>query len=236
MSNIKKRYEIMKDGAGLYSVSQMAHQVLNPNSENNMVDAFSSTESSVNILMKKCRIMVENAKKESMKTADEAYKKGYNKAYSESFENSRVEASEKSAEKNTSAVAEINEVIKKLSKEFEEKSKKDENLLKALELAKAVIKTELQENDEAYIGLYKKAANHISSISKATLITTERGKEIYEKNKGKFLDAIDGLEELNVKTQSGKSGLCILETELGSVDSSAQSQFERAKNIIMPQS
>jgi flagellar assembly protein FliH len=198
-------------------------------------ESLHSSQTSVNILARKCREMVEKAKKDVLAAGENAYKKGYEKGKSEGFKSEYDETTKSVLNANLSQTSEFDELKKRIESEPRTPCENDGIKEKALLLAKKIIENELLKNDDAYFGLYTKAANHISNAQSATLVTSERGADVFEKNKEKYENAIDGLNHLEVKTKACENGLCILETEFGTVDASAEKQFERAKNIMMPQ-
>lgn len=244
MSNVKKQYELITYDQGLYGVSQAAHEIID--SANNCAanpGGFdsreqSNTEITVNILMKKCRTMVEQARAEVMREAREAYDKGYAKGY----DNGCKEAYNRSFSQALAEKHELTEAFNSLAIRYKEASLKDTNktdqnksLDKALELAKEIIKTELVDDPEAFFSLYKKAAQHISNVRRVTVRTSEKGAQLIEADRKRYEDAVEGLEELVVEVDGDETGRCILETELGTVDASISAQFERAKRIMIPQ-
>lgn len=244
MSNVKKQYELITDDQGLYEVSRVAHEIVN--SANNYTanpDGFdsrarSSSEVTINTLMNKCRTMVEQAHSKVMSEARDAHDDGYAKGYDDGYK----EAYNRTFSQKVSEKHEIIEAFERLAVNYKEaalketdENDKNERLDKALELAKEIIKTELNDNPEAFYSLYKKAAQHISNVSRATVKTSEKGAQLIEADRKRYEDAIEGLEELIVKADGNETEKCILETELGTVDASVEAQFERAKRIMMPQ-
>lgn len=244
MSNVKKQYELITDDQGLYGVSRAAHEIVD--SANNYAanpDGFdsrarSNAEVTVNILMKRCRTMVEQARARVMSEAREAHDKGYTKGY----DNGYKEAYNRTFSQALAEKHELTEAFNKLAVSYKEASLKDtdetdknKSLDKALELAKEIINTELANNPEAFYSLYKKAAQHISNVRRATVKTSQKGAQLIETDRRRYENAIEGLEELTVEADGDEAGRCILETELGTIDASVSAQFERAKHIMIPQ-
>lgn len=244
MSNVKKQYELITDDRGLYGVSSLAQEIVESannyaaNPEGFDSRARSNTEVSINILMKRCRTMVEEARNKVMSEARDAHDKGYQKGYDNGYKDAYNRTfSQALADKH-----DITESLSKLASAYKESSQNanadtDKTIVidKALELAQKIIKTELETNPEAFYNLYKKAAQHISNVQRATVKTSLRGAQLIEADKKKYENAVEGLEELTVEADGNESGKCILETELGTVDASVTTQFERAKHIMMPQ-
>lgn len=163
-----------------------------------------------------------------------AKKQGFAKGYDEGFRQGFSDASKAAVNEKLPLIESLSQYAQRLCEYYDNPIEPDEFVEDALELAKKIISIELAKNDDAFYGLYRKAALHISNVNKASLKVGPRGYKVVSKNIKKFESAIDGLEELKVTLEGEDDGKCLLETPLGNIDASASAQFERAKKIIFP--
>lgn len=183
----------------------------------------------------KSREILQSARASAEAMVNSAKKEGFKKGYDEGFRQGFSEGSRAAINEKQPLIEELSQYRQRLSEYYNKPVAADDFIEDALELAKSIIATELKKNDDAFYGLYKKAALHINNTDKAVLKVGPRGYEAVSKNKSKFESAIDGLEELKITLEGDDDGLCVLETPLGNVDASVGAQFERAKKIIFPQ-
>lgn len=191
-------------------------------------------ETVMNDFIDKSRIIISRVEKEAETAVAQAKKNGFDKGYAEGYKKGYDEKSTEIENKKKPVCDGIELAAKRLSENYKMSCEKNELLEKAFELAEKIIAIELKSGEEAFYGLYRKAALHVSNTESATLKTSARGRRIAEKNMEKFKDAIDGLVNLEV-TETGGDGICILETPVGNIDTSAFVQLERAKNIMLPE-
>lgn len=181
------------------------------------------------------REIVDRANLEAESTIKKAKEQGYSKGNDEGFKLGNEECLRCSLEEKRPLIEAISELETRLSDIYAEKAGNSEYFGFAIELAQRIISLELAQNDEAFFKLYQKAALHIGTAEKATLKAGPRGFAVANLRRGKFMSAIDGLEQLEITLEGKDDGTCILETPLGNIDASTAVQLERAKQIISPQ-
>lgn len=228
MSEIAESHRILRqdDTGGYYSVTTGNSLHLH----NTMLEA----ENIMKETFKKSQNIMARVNAEAEAAINGAKRKGFEKGYDTGYRDGlRTAISEAVSEKQPIA-DEIEALTIQLPEYCSLFSEKNELLCKAFDLAEKIIKMKLGNNNEAFFGLYSKAALHISNVEKATLKTNVMGCSAVKKDPQKFKNAIEGLSQLETVQVDGEDGLCILETPIGTIDASVNVQFERAKNIICP--
>ena len=178
---------------------------------------------------------LEEARCDAQTLVDNAKKQGYEKGYTEACAEGYAE-SERQAALQMQPVA---DAISCLSDTIADRFtlSKDQYLFleEALALTRCILYSELEKNDDAFYGQFRRAALHISNIDRATLKTGPRGYAIAQKDMKRLENAIEGLDSLDVVLAGDDDGLCVLETPLGTIDASLTSQLARARKILIPQ-
>lgn len=245
MSNVKKKNEIQSDNgnsevfvvSGKVLGSREWNRASEKSKEENEYKAHETVEDAESVLknsISKSRDIVSMAQRKVEQAVENAKKHGYEKGYKEGY-NDGVSEGVNFEIKEKQPIIDVFSVFSKRLAEFYNNSSHDYNYTdSAFELAQRIILMELVKNDDAFYGLYKKAALHISNVEKAELKAGPRGYAIVQADKKKFEDAIEGLSELKITKQGDDDGLCILETPLGNIDASVGAQLRRAKKIVSP--
>jgi flagellar biosynthesis/type III secretory pathway protein FliH len=197
-------------------------------------DDINYAENMLKETINKSKFIETRAKAEARTVVENAKRQGLAEGHQEGFKCGYDEAVRCEIDKKRNIFNAVATCSQQYSDCCRSRAVDSEALEAAFELARKIIEIELEENDDAYFKLYQKAALHISSSPKATLKTGPRGSKAAKAMNGKFEDAIDGLERLEVVLSGEDDGLCILETPFGSVDASVTAQLERAKRIINP--
>jgi flagellar assembly protein FliH len=246
MSNVRKIRVTPQNGGGdgCYVVSgnvigQEEHEKLAGQAKTDNNQRLSDAAAAADAVLKqseiKCGDMVAGARAEAKAMLDSAKKQGFAKGYDDGFRKGYREGTQAAMDERQPLNDALLEFSKRLSEYYGRPVDKYAYLGDAFELAQRVISMELAKNDEAFFGLYKKAALHISNVDKALLKVGPRGYAVVQAEKDKFENAIEGLAELKTVLAGDDDGLCLLETSLGNIDASVAKQLSRAKNIILPQ-
>lgn len=101
----------------------------------------------------------------------------------------------------------------------------------AVREARRALDEELHRSDRAFLQLFAQAAAHVGRADHAVLRASPYGCDIAERYLEWMKKQIDGLQSLELRQTPGDDGLCILETEAGSVDASVETQFRKAMRL-----
>ncbi len=223
---------LLNDGSG---VSVITAKVLKDQDKKCLGDIILDADILVNHTLGQSRAIIDRAQEEALAAVSDAGRQGYTKGYEEGFQEGVSEETQLALQERQPLVDELSSLCEKFAEYYPKPTDNFENMDKAFELAQKIIAMELYKNDDAFFGLYRKAALHISNVDSAVLKVGPRGLKAAEANRSKFENAIEGLGELKVVLFSDDDGLCQLETSLGNIDTSIGAQLKRAKDIISPQ-
>jgi flagellar assembly protein FliH len=101
-----------------------------------------------------------------------------------------------------------------------------------LRLAVVIIYSELKDDENAFINLFKNAASHILETDSAVLNVGPRGYDIATRHAKEFEASIKGVKKFAIKLSGSNNGLCVIETPFGSIDASADTQLEKAARTL----
>lgn len=102
----------------------------------------------------------------------------------------------------------------------------------AVREARRTLDEELHRGDQPFLRLFAQAAAHVGRAEHAVLRASPYGCGIASRYLEWMKKQIDGLRSLELRQTPGDDGLCILETEAGSVDASVETQFRKAMRLI----
>lgn len=218
---------INKNSYGLYSFSKSANSI----DENFSINEDQSFKDDVN---KKCEDLIETGKKEVKQVIEKAYLDGEKSGFEETLEPEKKKAYDIASHQYKEILDNLSILNASLNMASTKRNDPNVQMEKTLDLLKKIIDIELKTNDEVYFGIYKKAAQHVSSVQTATLKSSKHGAEVARNNLKKYIDQIDSLQELKIEETEEKDGYCYLQTELGNIDSSVEKQLDRAIKIVKP--
>lgn len=245
MSNVKKSFSLLREdtSGGYYIVDGK----LTDGDENERLlrqklaadglkarNAVADAEDVLRESIVKGRSIIERAKAEAEEMLECAQKKGFTNGYEDGYREGLGEGRKAAMEAARPAKEAIGELAERLEEQYSKPEEADDHLEEAFALAEKLIELKLRQNDEAFFGLYRKAALHFGNVETATLRAGPRGIGAVERDRRRFEDMIEGLEELKTVV-SGEEGTCVLETPLGNIDSSVGAQLSRAKRIVLPE-
>jgi flagellar assembly protein FliH len=244
MSNVKKSRNVLLDisGGGYFLTPGRVVSVkeLERNKRLAMVDEriraqtdILDANAALNKILARSNQIINTARAESAQAIKNAKKQGFEKGYKDGYNIGYAEHASKAIEEKQPLLDNLSQLSQRYS-ECCKMPESSEYLDSAFELAEAIIKMELKNNSDAFFGLYKKAAMHVSNVSTATLKAGPKEIAEVDADKEKFESAIEGLSELKTAVIGDDDGTCILETPLGNIDTSVSAQLKRAKNVIMP--
>lgn len=226
MSEVSENHRILRqnDSGEYYSVRTGEAQHLH----SKMLEAERIMKNSLN----RSRDIISKVEEEAKSLINDAAKSGFDKGYNEGYSKGLNEGRTIPVEIKRPTVDELEKLKERLPECYDVETPRSELMDKAFELAQKVISIEIETNREAFFGLYNKAAQHISNVNEATVKASARNCREIEKNLDKFKNAIDGLNVINTVELDCGDDYCLLETSLGTIETTASVQFERAKGII----
>ncbi|MFT8887914.1 MAG: hypothetical protein ABF904_03775 [Ethanoligenens sp.] len=101
----------------------------------------------------------------------------------------------------------------------------------AVKEARQALSLALHRDDEAYLHLFAQAAAHVGPVEHAVLRANAYGCGIASRHLEWMKKQIDGLQSIEIRQTDGDDGLCVLETEAGSLDASVKTQFQKALQV-----
>jgi flagellar assembly protein FliH len=246
MSNVKKGCEILRDNGngGFFVVSgkvvsgeehkKIVRQAV-ADDEQRIIDGIADADAVLTHSIGRGRELLERARTEAQAAVRSAKGHGFSKGFNEGLSQGYSEGIRLSLEEKQPLIDTLSLLSQRLSEYYGKPVEKNAYINKAFELAERVISMELAKNDDAFFGLYRKAALHISNTDTANLKVGPRGYSVVHADKKKFENTIEGLNGLKTTLTGDNDGLCLLETPLGNIDASVGAQLSRAKKIILPQ-
>lgn len=155
----------------------------------------------------------------------EGYANGHQSAKEQVLQQARTRVEQEQAALKTECVSLWEDTRRKLVAKQE--------ALPALAMQEASRRLEqvLHQSDEAFLHLFAQAAAHVGTTESAVLRANPYGCAVAARHMDWLKRQIDGLQELEIRPAEGDDGLCILETAAGSVDSSMETQFQKAMRL-----
>lgn len=184
--------------------------------------------------LKKSHEIISRVEEEAKTAIENAAKNGFGKGYGSGFERGLEEGKAARFSAKQQIVDELSVMKNRLPECCKFNFEKNQLIDEAFKLAKIIIDTEIAKNENSFFGLYSKAASHISNVEKATVKSSARNCDAIQQRLEMYKNVIDGLNSLTAVPIDCDDGCCILETPLGTIDTSVNLQLERARNIISP--
>lgn len=186
----------------------------------------------------KARALVEGANRYLMKMhgqASQQAKEAYESAQEEGFLKGYEEGQAQAFSENEKMLAQIVSLLEEIDRGKEELFKQYErdmvNL--ALDIARKVVDCKLQESDEAFVNIFRKAAEGIHGQKTVRLLISEHEARIATASSDYLLSLISGAEHLDIEVLEDKEpGTCILETDDILIDASAGKQVEKLVQAV----
>ncbi len=155
----------------------------------------------------------------------EAYQRGFNDAEKILREKINVELNEH--------ILLLDQLIKNFYSEIESLGRKIESLVLSLavEIAKKIVKREIDKNDDFVVNQVKEAIKRVVGIEKIKLRVNPEDEKLIRELKPELLQIADSTREIVVEPDpSIERGGCIIESELGNVDARISTQFSQIEN------
>ncbi len=172
---------------------------------------------------------------------EDARLRGLRDGYTEGLHTALSKERAAAAEEAKKERAALEEELNKLSKQTKTAAKRLSDTLpeRAMQASRTVLEREFHRGDKAFLHLFSRAAAHVARADQAVLHASPYGCAIAARHLDELKKQIDGLQSLELRpVEKADDGLCILETDAGSVDASLNTQFEKAMRVagIAPES
>ncbi len=103
----------------------------------------------------------------------------------------------------------------------------------ALDIARKVVGTQLMENDEAFLNIFRRAAEGLRATKAVRLQVSRHEARIVTASSDYLKSLVSGAERLDIEVLEDKEpGTCILETEDVLIDASADRQLEKLTQAV----
>lgn len=183
---------------------------------------------------------IENLKENSKKEIEEMYKnaeekieyeinlaknKGYQEGYQEGINQGKEEVIESGKNLIIRAQSILEEIVEYRIKSIS--SNEEELINLALKLSEKIIKKQISEDREIIRNNLKEAVKKVPISKELTIMVNWEDLEYIKEIKDKLIAEINGVEKIEVIENSNiDKGGCILETSMGTIDASINSQLE----------
>lgn len=177
--------------------------------------------------------ITEKAKEEAREMYIQARQRGFDEGLDAGGRKAAVQAEARVLELEKENLEKFQAAVRKIEQQYEEKIREQylKNLETAFALAEKILDIQINRNDEAFLGLYKKAAAHIGKTESVQLKVGHRGYEVSSRNREELMKCISGLKNLELE-ESGEEGTCVIQSPMGEADASIKTQLNRAREII----
>jgi flagellar assembly protein FliH len=174
-------------------------------------------------LMKMHGQMSQQAKETFESAREEGFLKGYEEGQAQAFSEN---------EKMLAQIASLLQMID-LGKEELFKRYEQDMVDLALDIARKVVDVKIQESDEAFLNIFRKAAEGLHGQKTVRLQISGHEARFATASSNYLLSLISGVEHLDIEVQEDKEpGTCILETDDVLIDASACKQVEKLVQAV----
>lgn len=175
----------------------------------------------------KAKKIISNAIALSEQIKKDAFDKGYNEGMQQA-----QKAGEEMLELNR---REFSGFLSDMRKSCEEKIAQVENSVLELScaIAEKIVNITLEKNDIVFVGLIKKAVRQLGACEKFTIRVGQREYDRYFGEGCQWLmDELDSAPFKVIRDSEIKDGGCVIESEDGTIDASADTQLEKAAKLL----
>ena len=186
----------------------------------------------------KARALVEGANRYLMKMhgqmslqAKEAFESAREEGFLKGYEEGQAQA----FSENERTLAQILSLLEEIDRGKEELFKQYERDMVdlALDIARKVVDVKLQESDEAFLNIFRKAAEGLHGQKTVRLLISRHEKQFVTASSDYLLGLLSGAEHLDIEVLEDKEpGTCILETEDVLIDASTCKQVEKLVQAV----
>ena len=154
-------------------------------------------------------------------------KKAYDEGYNKGLKNLDATLAEKSAE----ILQTVNDAIKEKNKIL--KKARGEVLRLAMKVAEQILKSEISLNQAVCVNIVAEAIGKITDKDKVIVRVNRADADFVKLNKDRFLKQMEDIKNLIIQEDSRvEPGGCIIETELGYIDSTISTKLESIEKAL----
>jgi flagellar assembly protein FliH len=186
----------------------------------------------------KARALVEGANRYLMKMHGQMSlqaKEAFDSAREEGFLKGYKEGQAQAFSENEKVLAQIVSLLEEIDRGKDELFKQYEQDMVdlALDIARKVVDVKLQESDEAFLSIFRKAAEGLHGQKTVRLQISGHEARFATASSDYLLGLINGAEHLDIEVAEDKEpGTCILETDDVLIDASAVKQVEKLVQAV----
>ncbi len=172
--------------------------------------------------------IVEEVRKEYEAKLNEAYRRGFQEAEKMLQDKLQVELNEH--------IQLFERILKNFYEEINGFEQKIEKLILslALEIARKIVKREIEEDDNFIVNQVREAVKRIVGVEKIKLRVNPEDEKLIRELKPEILQMIDSSGDVIIEADPGiERGGCIIESELGNVDVRLGTQFSLIENSLI---
>ncbi len=175
---------------------------------------------------------------EKRKKVEEGYKDGYEKGYNEGYEKGYKEGFDKGLKDGDEKIKELieryKETLEKLNslreKVYEEAQ--SEMILIVKEALKKIVSAEIKSSEEFILNVIKETTKNIIDSKKIVIKVSSEDYKFLTSNREKLDSLLSGKEIEIVEDPGITRGGCLIQTDMGEVDSTVETKLEEVLNIL----
>ena len=129
----------------------------------------------------------------------------------------------------------MEQVLKNFCNEVESFGTKIENfvLSLAIKIAEKIVKREIEKDNDFILNQVKEAVKRVVGVEKIKLRVNPEDEKLIKELKPELLQMLDSTSEVIVEADPAiERGGCVVESELGNVDSRISTQFSLIENLL----
>lgn len=171
--------------------------------------------------------ILSNTRRQAQDLLEEARKQGYEEGKKRAFEFAHLEIGE--------AVSEISALLHSLEEQKAGMLRNYEGKIRdlAIHIAKKVIQTELDNNNETFLNIYRSAVQELRDQEWIRLSVSDLQVQFATENADTLMSLAKGAKHIEiVGLPEAPSGTCIVETPDGIVDASLDTQMDKIKEAF----
>jgi flagellar assembly protein FliH len=191
-----------------------------------------SNENGDEINAKEGKVLIEKAMEEARQIKAEAYKQGMGEGHGEGYEKGYQEAL-KSFERELSMMEKIKVELENYRGEILKMSEREVVRL-AISISEKIVRRKIAEDDKIVIDSVKFALKSIPHLDKVIINLNPEDYDYITSKKDEIKDIIARYREIKfVDDRRIEKGGCVIETEIGNIDTQVSNQLKKISSEIM---
>lgn len=173
------------------------------------------------------------------KAKEEGYEKGYEKGYEEGERRGYAEGHDRGRQQGLATVDRMMEEaveIRRRALETKERMVREAETEVArivIEIARKVLGEQVKTDQEAVLGLVRKALEKCTYTNSVTLKVSPDDYDMVVSSKKRILAEAEGITQLDIEVEETMpKGSCLLETNAGFIDAGVETQMTRIEHIF----